>query len=324
MVNICEACRQNRIKIVENIDDPNQPYRLCKECDKRLKNYSLRPIEWYNLASIHGPSKLHDDFYDDDGNAMQPEEMVLITPEFIAPNLSEVSLDLKKLLDFATTRYYLDKEIIEALKKFDKLKVLDVLRLRVSTFPNYHIENLAYQICARVVGTEAEVWIRQRWGSEPLLLFSLAEATAACLPLDEGYNRVLDQLKKLPDKELPEASTALSWFRNESTLDWIDSKVTSPISSFWGRLAAISQLTWDRVVKWLDMGRPHSFLALDTLNAFWRYDTLLLKEFTPKLLQPDSVEKMTSKLLSHRQCDPVPRVRQNVDSIIKNWVNILQ
>jgi hypothetical protein len=289
-----------------------------------LESLSLLPIEWYNLATIHSPEKfyLHDDFYDDDGTATQPNEDVGVTTNSKAPTLREVADNLENLLDFANTRYFLREDIINALGRFDKTEVLNSLVNRVSTIPNYLIETRAYEICARVIGKEAEEWIRTRWNMEDVLLFPLAEATAACLPLDEGYNLVLSRLKKVTEKELPQASGALLWFRYEKALDWIEEKVSSPISSYWGQIAALSQLTWERVEKWLDMGRPHSFLALDALNACWNYNTLVLKRFEPKLLQPDSIENMTSRLFNYKKLDSVPRVLQKVDSIINNWGKI--
>lgn len=323
-IDICEACKQKPVEVIESADDPNQPYRLCNECHKRLESFSLRPIEWYNLASNHGPSKflLHDDFYDDDGTATQADELIEITPNSAAPTLEQVSTNLEKLLDFVTTQYYLSNAIVDALKNFSKAEVLEALNFRVSTIPNHQIEALAYKICASVVGPDAEEWIRGRWNNKPIVLFSLAKATALCMPLEEGYNLVLNRLKELPEKDLPNASTALSWFRKESSLDWIEQKVTSPISGSWGRLAAVSNLTWARAVKWLDMGRPYSFLALDALNACWKYDTSILKELSPHLLQTDLVENMTLKLLSHKNSDPVPKIQQNIDSIINNWGKI--
>ncbi len=47
-----EACKINEINVVEPSDDPDQPYKLCNQCYKRLLKYSLRPVEWYNLAKF--------------------------------------------------------------------------------------------------------------------------------------------------------------------------------------------------------------------------------------------------------------------------------
>lgn len=92
----CQACKIKQTEVIEKCDDENQPYELCKECHSRLLNYALRPIEWYNLASIHTYNKflLHDDFYDDDGTATQPEEEIKNAEDYKAPLLTEIKADI--------------------------------------------------------------------------------------------------------------------------------------------------------------------------------------------------------------------------------------
>ncbi|WP_240503384.1 MULTISPECIES: hypothetical protein [Bacillus] len=54
---LCEACQKNEMNILEATDEPKQPYELCHQCHERLLSYSLRPIEWYNLAVLHSPKQ---------------------------------------------------------------------------------------------------------------------------------------------------------------------------------------------------------------------------------------------------------------------------
>jgi len=128
--DFCEACKINKINVVEPSDDPDQPYKLCNQCHKRLLKYSLRPVEWYNLAVIHSPNKflLHDDFYDDDGEACQPEEDVIVTKKDKAPTLKNVRNDLESLLDFSITRWFLEEDVIMALKKHDNPMTLSLVK----------------------------------------------------------------------------------------------------------------------------------------------------------------------------------------------------
>ena len=81
---VCESCRIHFVEIVDDSDDPAQPYLVCRACDHRLKTLSLRPLEWFNLASVHGPNKhfLHDDFYDNWGHAEQPDEDVVAADKY--------------------------------------------------------------------------------------------------------------------------------------------------------------------------------------------------------------------------------------------------
>lgn len=88
------------------------PYRLCGKCHQRLTERALRPREWYNLAVLYGPYRflLHDNFYDDDGIAEQPEEEHFsISPEDNVPQLQDVVNDLPRLIDYCTLKWYRDE-----------------------------------------------------------------------------------------------------------------------------------------------------------------------------------------------------------------------
>jgi len=60
----CESCKIKEYEVKEPSGEGQNPYFLCKECQFRLLNRALRPLEFFNLASIHGDTPLlHDDFY---------------------------------------------------------------------------------------------------------------------------------------------------------------------------------------------------------------------------------------------------------------------
>jgi hypothetical protein len=288
-----------------------------------LKTLSLRPLEWYNLASCHGPYQflLHDDFYDD-GTGCQPEEDIVDAESFPAPTLEEVTDDLERLLDYARTRWFIDEAIVEALGRHSKDSVLRSLQMREAFT---HGLEVAYEICARALGRTAEEWIRKEWESfTPALLHSLAEASAACLPREEGFRLAVNAIADVPQKELVRASLALSWFRSEATLDWIERNISDPLVEDWGRLAAVSNLKWERVAKWLASGRPLSLVALDALIACWHYNTPILKRFVPELLEPAPVDEMNAVLDEYLDRDSAPRVRKAVVAILGNWEHILK
>src|SRR5690348_15645802 len=110
----CEACRRNIVEVLVDDDAEEdvslQPYRVCAACARRLRSCALRPLEWFNLAAIHGPFKplLHDDMYEEDGTALQPAEAVQQPQKYPAPALEQASPDRERLLDYAMTRYFLD------------------------------------------------------------------------------------------------------------------------------------------------------------------------------------------------------------------------
>jgi hypothetical protein len=282
-------------------------------------------LEWFNLTAIHGEGYLlHDDFYNQDGVAEQPKEEVESPELYPAPSLNEVRDDLERLIDFAITRYQLKRSILSALKQHNKKDLLNALQRRVDRYPSLSIEGTAYEICARVLGSAAQEWIRQRWQVyNPNILFSLAEATASCLPFDEGYARVVNALMDVPPQELADQSSALAWFRSEKTLDWLENHTAHMVNNWghvtatWGQLAALSQLSWSRVVAWLDKGRPLSLVALDALKDFYWYNTGLLKRFKPKLLDPAPTGEMEAKLRDYERKDAVPRVERDVAQIIE-------
>jgi hypothetical protein len=81
---------------------------LQKKSDKLLER-GLRPVEWYNLARHHSWNQflLHDDFYDEDGTATQPETPILDAGNYPAPSLKSVAHSPELLLDYSITRWSL-------------------------------------------------------------------------------------------------------------------------------------------------------------------------------------------------------------------------
>src|SRR5580692_1306653 len=104
----CQACESAPAEVVEPCDDAVEPYRVCAACHRRLRARALRPLEWYNLAKRHGwyPYLLHDDFYEQDGVASQPGEVVERPDAFPVPTLDAVSHAPAVLLDFSITRWH--------------------------------------------------------------------------------------------------------------------------------------------------------------------------------------------------------------------------
>jgi hypothetical protein len=117
----CEACRLAPAVDTIPDQDADPPYRLCAPCARRLRSFSLRPLEWFNLAAVHGPLRfhLHDDFYWE-GRAEQPEEPVKDPERYLLPTLKGVRDNLERLLDYATTRYSLmgEEAVLAALDAY--------------------------------------------------------------------------------------------------------------------------------------------------------------------------------------------------------------
>ncbi len=280
---LCEACRLNPVEVVNENDDPTQPYCVCRDCDHRLQTFSLRPLEWFNLASNHGPNKflLHDDFYYDNGKAGQPEEKVVASDQLLAPTLGQVKNDLERLIDYTMTLFWLygHRNVINALRRHDPAAVLEALKRRVAATGNVHIRDIAYGICARVLGGVAQAWVREQWAHyQPCLLYSLSESTAACVPFEEGFAKVSSAFEEITIKELSDHCFAFAPFRSRQTLDWMEAHESLMLHDNWGIVAALSHFSWERAVRWLAKGRPLSLRAMQAIISCYHYDTVLLKE----------------------------------------------
>ena len=321
VAGLCEACKVKVINIEEISDDPNQPYKLCNECHDRLLKRSLRPIEWYNLAVVHSTNKflLHDDFYDEDGEACQPDEDVIVTDKDKVPTLEDVQNDLESLINFSITRWFLEDNVIKALKEHDNLTILKSIKSRFYETENYEIKTRMLEIVADVLGTVASGWVRQLLENyDKELLYPISWATSSSLPIEEGLNNVFEKLKSVREKELPIVSFgSLYRFRSNIILDWMESNCTI-FNDNWGRLAALCFPTWDRMKMWLNNGRPLSLIALDTMaNCFIRGGDPVVEQFSPKILgtQKNEVEQI---LNDYYQKDGVPRVKMKVARIKDN------
>lgn len=322
----CQACRVRPVEVIEKCDDEMQPYELCKECHKRLLSYSLRPIEWYNLASIHTYNKflLHDDFYEDNGEATQPEEAVEDADEYKAPCIDIIDNDIELLLDYCIAKWWLGEDMITCLKKHNPQALLESIHCRFNKSENYYVKDRLYEIAAKSLGSFCREWIRERWdlyNGEHLI--TLSEAAYYCLPFDEGYYIVKSALENIPENKLPHlAFCCLYLFRTSLNLEWIETKVNSPVKDSWGRLAAASNPPWEKLNEWINRGRPYSFVAIDTLVKLIPHPgESVLSRLTPKpvLVNPSPVDSMTQVLREYVEKDRVPRVRQGIEKIIDNW-----
>ena len=318
---LCEACKSHDIQVVATEDNPDQPYKLCRQCHARLLSYSLRPIEWYNLAVIHSPNTflLHDDFYDDDGEATQPEDDVDVTEKDQAPELHDVQHDMEALIGFAITRWFLEADIIEALKKHDPQLLVQSIKSRFYGTKNRDVKSRMLEIAADVSGAYAADWVRELWVEySEELLYPLAWATAGSLPHEEGLGLIFEKLNPLNEKELPTAAfTSLHRFRSVTIMDWMEN-ICKTHNDNWGRLAAVCFPSWDRMKSWMDKGRPFSLIALDTMtNCVKGHGDYAVEQFSPQILSAD-VNEVEKVLHDYLQKDSVPRVRKKIAFILDN------
>lgn len=156
----CQSCRIRDVDVVDSQDNPDYPYRVCRACHQRLLGLCLRPLEYFNLKSRHGEgAHLHDDYYDEFGNADQPKYPVFDDPRLTFPKL-EAASSVAVLIDHAIVACMLSDEIASRLRAVDPEVVLNEIDQRIRENPGLGYR--LYEIVAKVLGTYAANWVRKQ------------------------------------------------------------------------------------------------------------------------------------------------------------------
>ncbi|NJK98667.1 MAG: hypothetical protein HC905_30460 [Bacteroidales bacterium] len=198
----CQSCKIKSCEIIESCDNKNYPYRLCKTCHQRLIDRALRPLEYFNLTSKHGMTfLLHDDFYDENGDACQPKINVEFDEQLEFPKFEQIKNDLEKLIDYSIVQWWFRDNTVNELKKFDQSNVLYSLKKRIDE--NRGLGYRIYELAAKVLGLYAGDWIREEWKYHNVdNLGNYSEALAYCLPLTEGFYYFTDTLDKIDNPNI--------------------------------------------------------------------------------------------------------------------------
>jgi hypothetical protein len=318
---LCQATKSEPATVVLPSQSPDGPYHLSAGAAHRLERYSLRPLEWFNLAVIHGPFEfyLHDDFYSEQGEACQPKEDVVDAALFPCPTLAECSTDPVRVLDFAITRWWLHEETVCALR-FHEGVLSDLIEDRFKQTKDEFIKLRLTEIAGEVLAQRSAVWFRSvlREALQQDRL-SLLQAGYRCLPHDEGLAAAVEALSFVPRSRLTQECLLLAPFEDTRVLDWMEMHVHEPLTREWGDLAAASGIDWSRVAKWLQSGRPLSLVALDALIVCTGPrpgSSLLMRRVNPRLRAPASVHAIEAALTDYASRDPVPRVKDNIKRLI--------
>ena len=321
---LCQACRRALVTEEVRDDAPLEPYRVCRECANRLRCRALRPIEWFNLAASHGWGKfiLHDDFYDQDGSASQPDMDNYATEGKHAPTLEMCAGSLERLIDYCITRWRLGRKEFEAFRSFPTSAVLAALEARAEA-GNCQVWETMVELCANVVGSSAAPWVRAQLdrACRDGALFAWAEAAAKCLPDSEGLHNTIDALRAFHGRDLQKKMSALSWFRAPEVLDWIETHVPrQDVTASWGQLASLSDLHWSRVQHWLVSGRPLSLVALDALESCIprQNQARILTMLNPKLKGCSDRAIVKRALRTYETEDSAPRIAAKCNFIIQH------
>ena len=320
-MNTCQACECAPVDVAEPSDNRKYPYHLCEPCHKRLLSYSLRPNEWYNLAKRFGCWQflLHDDFYDDDGKAAQPEEEFEFESSFAAPTLTDVSYDLNRTIDHIFTLWHPSEDYFEVLKSFPKDQLIIALEAKLATSPNNSYGASLFDICGEVLKDEGSDLVRSGWKIKDSIDFvSLAFATTQCLPKKEGFQLIDKELQAMPLQNKRDCCFVLSYYKSPQVFEWLEDNIQSPITETWGRVAACTGADWTILLRWLDGGRPLSLVALDCMKSCIHYDTPFTKKLKPSVSGEISSIELQAALKEYLKKDSVPRVEKAVTYLTKH------
>jgi hypothetical protein len=325
---VCQACKLRQVKVIDPVDNPDYPYLLCDPCHHQLVATALLPLQYFNLAALHGRTYLlHDDFYDDEGTAMTPEIEVEESVGQAFPRWDSLKGDLEQLINYAIVIWTLDQEILSAFSKFEKGAILNEFQLRTKANPGLAVK--IYELTALTLGELAGVWIREEWkkyDGQQIEIF--AEALAKCLPLQEGFQLYADALAQIDSiSTVYLKMLGFIHFESRLTLQWITENIHKfvNISSAWGEIAAVSEFDWATAHTWIESGRPLSLVALDALVHCARipYRSQGWRLPIEKLHQPDTVGNMDAVLKAYLLRDGVPRVKNAVAFVSDNWDVVL-
>lgn len=316
----CQACEKEPVDLAEPADNRCHPYHLCHPCHDRLVNYSLRPNEWYNLAKRYGwwQFLLHDDFYDDDGKAAQPEMEVEENLSYTIPSLEDLAGDIVGAVEHVFTQWHPSKEYFDFLEGFHQERLAEILEEKLLLSPNQSYAGALFDICGEVLKERGAELVRKGWDKKESVDFtSLAIATTRCLAEDEGFDLIDAELQAMSLQDRRDKCYVLSFYRSPRVLYWLERNVQSPITESWGRVAACAGTDWTTIVRWIGDGRPMSLVALDCLKACVSFDTPLTKKVRPRVSGLVSESDLVLTLSEYSRRDPVPRVEKVVSYLLE-------
>lgn len=318
---ICQASRSERATVTVPSQSPDGPYHLSAAAAERLQLLALRPLEWFNLAVIHGPFEfyLHDDFYTEEGEACQPKCEVVDAPLFPCPTLGDSSSDAQRLLDFAVTRWWLKSDVVSALRVHEA-QLLELISARFDRTESDFLQSRLAEIAGEVLGQRSASWFRSILAGKPVTgRLGMLHAGHRCLPPAEGVATSIEALSPVPPTKLVHECLVLAHFQDSMVLDWIEANVHEPLTHPWGDLAAASGIDWARVDKWLQAGRPLSLVALDAMVVCAGPPpgaSMLIRKLNPRLRSPAPVPVIEAAVADYAKRDRVPRVESAVNRIL--------
>lgn len=331
----CEACRispaTNLIpdsNLHGSTDCRKFSYSVCYPCGQRLIRNSLRPIEWFNLAAIHGSERglLCSGHYDKAGRADICAVGEVSTDGMLAPSLSQAARAIDTLFDYCVTRQQeMGPAEYNAFRAFEHSEILAHIEDRL-VFDRTEISITCFNLCAYVLGSAAREILRVQ-DQETLcrdVFDAWARAVACCLPESEGFELASEVVTDRLTRHSQYRMTSLMWFQSHLAIDWINAHAPEKnISDDWGLVASVSKLSWKDVENWLGHGRPFNLIALDALKfCVDPHHMGIFDILWPTLHDRPDDETIQKAMQTTASRDDVPRITSGCEFIARNlrWV----
>jgi hypothetical protein len=238
-----------------------------------------------------------------------------------------MAMTLDQTLDRVLPREYLKEADFARLRGFPRDQLLAQLERRFEEAQSNFVRWNIFDVCADL-GPEAAPLVRKII-QQPITNEDRAcRALAKCLG-DEGFDLFAPRLANAHPRERVRCASALLEFDcKERILDWIEATLSAqdPITPDWGPLAALAGITWERVTRWLDRGKPLGLVALDAMNACRDDDSsavIRLRDGRPKLRQPVDLATMRARLRWYAAADASPRTQRLVSEIDQHLEEIV-
>lgn len=221
--------------------------------------------------------------------------------------------------DGPVRRWRIGKSHIDRLKNHSVETWLPLFERHASVLRNVDRLNTLFHLAGVVLKESGAGFVRDNWSRcSPETFRGLAFAAVRCLPSEEAYGLVTDQLGRMDPKERLICKFVLGWFESRRALGWIEDNIASPVDASWGALAARSQFDWETLVKWLEAGRLLSLVALDALGLCLTMPRVPDGHRYLPLIHPPSETTFRKVLEDYREKDPAMRVVRTVEFLLAN------
>lgn len=146
----------------------------------------------------------------------------------------------------------------------------------------------------------------------------------------QGFQATFTWLTELLERQRPALksgnSKLVAYTGSPEGINWLESNVSSPVTSHWGESAALLGVSWAKIKEWLASEKNHKIMALDALYAY-RLPAPNMAPFAqiaaPVLEDAPSTQELETTLNKAMEDGGNPRMRQTVEAILGRSSEIL-